>query len=231
MVRQISLIARVLTVIGLWMAVASAQAAVIIEQPLVDPDADGVLSAVDGQPAGSESADSFVVTESLILSSIQWWGVYFPEQPLPTDSFTVRIFTDAAGAPDTVPIAEATGVAPTRSDTGLFDIYAGTIFEYETTALSGILLNPGTYYLSVVNVFDPYSADWYWAQGSGGDGSNWGRDPSVSLDWYSSAGSGLGDFDLAYRLVGEVESGEVPVPATFLLALPGLLLLYRMRRA
>lgn len=225
---------RLLLVIGFSLAAMQAQAAVMVTlgQPLVGAGADGLDSTVEDQivaVVGVERADSFVVTQSMTLTSVEWWGVYDPVVPLVSDNFFLRIFSDAGGLPGGSPVLEYTGLAPLRVDSGLDDILAGDIYHYESAAPAGELLGPGTYWLSVVYLIDPQEpAFWYWSEGTFNDGASAARE--TGLPWENGANFG-NDFDLAFLVNGEVEAGgRIPVPGTLLLMSLAALLGYQRKR-
>lgn len=193
------------------------QAAVVFEQTVASPEPDGVESTVDDQtsPAGIESADDFVLSERIAVTTIGWWGVYDPDVPVAGDDFALRIFADDGGLPNATPLAEFTSVAASRTATMTVDVTGGEIYEYSTGVATGLELDAGTYYLSVVNgvnlTSDPVT--WFWTEGAGGDDTNWQRDTTTSPTpiWTASPVA----LDLAFRIEGEpVDSIGVPVPPT-----------------
>jgi len=209
---------------------STSSAAVIIEQPVASSP-DGVESTLDDQapPSGIESADNFVLSQTTELVSITWWGVYDPDVPTAGDDFTLRIFGDDGGAPGAAHIAEYTGITALSASTGEFDIFGAEIYEYSTSAADGLVLDPGTYYLSLVNVVNLTSDPviWFWTEGSGGDSANWERDPTIGPDW----DPGVPAIDLAYRIEVEPVVGAAPVPPTVLLVFPLLMLIQKRFRS
>ena len=106
-------------------------------------------------------ADDFQLTTPALLQRITWWGGYSGFMPTPSDDFTVRVFSDAGGAPGALLQAFTPGnvqrvftgefVSPPRSDE----------FEYTFDLPADVPLEANkTYWLSVINV--PSADIWQW---------------------------------------------------------------------
>ena len=214
-------------------ATFAAQAAVIFEQNVGgSPAPDGVESTADDQrpPAALESADGFMVNPRVALTTISWWGVYDAGVPAAGDDFSLRIFADNGGSPGSLPLAEYIGIPTSRTSTGMSDVLGAEIFEYSTGVAAGLTLDPGDYYLSVVNAVNRVSdsLNWFWTQGVGVDGENWRRDTTTSLAW--GPADPPSDFDLAFRIEGDSVPGvAVPVLPTLLLMVPFVAFVARRR--
>lgn len=209
---------------------ATLHAALIVDQSLVLPAPDRVVSTLDDQvpPNGVESADNFTLLDAVELTSVAWWGAYEPAAPLVGDDFALRIFGGTGAVPGTAPIAEFLSIDVTRVATGELDGLGAPVFRYSTGAVAGLVLDPGTYYLSLVNsvLQQQNPLTWFWSQGQGGDEINWVREPSAGPAW----GVSVAEIDLAFQIEGDV-AAVVPVPGTALLLLPALLLLRSARRS
>jgi hypothetical protein len=219
---------------ALMVLMVSPASALVVTQPLVDPDADGGESTNDISQTfpGFEAAESFTVPQTAEVVRIDWWGVYdnffgIGLPPVDGDDFTLRIFADDGGVPDSVPFAEYTGLTDPGLPTGILDVGLAEIYRYSTTAPAGLVLTGGqTYYLSVVNNIDLLQQDnstWLWSEGTGGDTQQYEREAGSGASW----GVSPFDFDLAYEI--ELEA-QVPVPPTWLLMfVPAMALALRRR--
>ncbi len=100
---------------------------------------------------GTETAETFIVTTPIDVQNITWWGSYDPD--VTADDFIVRVFLDNFGLPDNVGVLyEAVSASVVRTATGA-DSFGADVYEYShDIALGTLVLNPGTYWLSVVNV-------------------------------------------------------------------------------
>jgi hypothetical protein len=118
-------------------------------------------------------ADDFAFEPgSYELKTIEWFGVYAPQTPDPpgTDAFTVRIYSDAPGAPD-VSLFEYTGEV-TRTDTGQGVIIGDLtlpIYLYVVDIAALALEGDTSYWLSIYNGVGS-EALWFWATSNGGAG-------------------------------------------------------------
>ena len=216
------------SILGLASIATPLHAAVLFEQG-VAAEANGVESTLDDQtpPAGVESADDFVLSERVVVSSIGWWGVYDPDVPV-ADDFTLSIFSDNGGSPSNAPLATYNPVSVVRNNTGTSDGFGAEIFEYSMEVAVGLELDAGTYYLSVVNAVNLSTSDpiiWFWTEGIGSNSTNWFRDTSSpNPDWMTAPE----ELDLAFRIEGDpVDGTAVPVLPTLLLMLPFLMIFGR----
>ena len=189
----------------------------------------------NGAPAGnatfSDSSDYFELADDFVLqpgastiTDVHWWGLYADGNTPPVaDDFTIRIFADAGGAPNTAFLYEIPVSDANRSATGA-DLAGFDIYQYSAD-FSAIALNAGTtYWISIfndsTNDLDDY---WYWMD-SNGSGNNMARE-SDGGSW-SEQGT-----ESAFTLTNDNLS-PVPEPATVTLLGLGLFAIaMRTRRA
>ncbi len=110
-------------------------------------------------------ADNFVSTGGGLLNyDLTFFGGYFPNDPLPTDAFTINLYNDAGGLPGGPATLITSGTADTRTATG--NILFG-VQEYEYTLdLGNLNLAAGTYWLEISNSPGILPNDvWFWETG------------------------------------------------------------------
>jgi hypothetical protein len=153
----------------------------------------------------AHAADSFTLSTAALIERVRWWGVYEelgkPEQcdVIPTDNFTLTIYTDSGGLPGGPLSVNALGASAVRILTGetvphgpsLFDEYVYTVDLPEP-----ILADAGvTYWMEIVSN-DPDACVWGWETappGTDGDGTAlWDPDGSGYVVYA---------FDLAFCLL------------------------------
>lgn len=170
-------------------------------------------------------ADVFSVTqESAAVRTINFWGVYFNDQPFETDEFTVRIYS--ASEDKAIPLEQvffSRFSAIIREETG--EIVADLVKEYAYVGRLGNAFFPVAgeeYWLSITNndtgTGESFLNSWLWTTSSSGDG----RD-SVSFD---------GGFEWAEDDQGDLafELSSIPAPGSAaLLGVAGLAGLRRRR--
>ncbi len=180
-------------------AVASAD--LVYEQDLSEIDNYGFMSNIDGDL----SADNFSIAETVSIQSIEWFGMYDSAGSGVSDTFDIKIY-DMSGSEQFGAIG-LTSAGKTAS--GVYDAYGAVIYKYEAD-VAGWELTAGEYLISISNGNSDYS-DWYWADGTGGDGISYYLDSGI---WTAED---LGA-DMAFAL------NSVPVPGSFSLLGLGLLL-------
>ena len=201
---------------------SSAVSAVVLEQA-PSGGGDGSLSV---GLMGAQVADDFSFATNVALTDISWWGSYV-SGPQATESFTIRIFGDnGSSAPNVAPLFETSFSGNGDSSESLADLYGGTVYRYDITLASALMLTGGVdYYLSVFN--DDDRDEWYWLESASGDNLGWSR-ASDADEW------GLDNNDpqngvivnMSYKLTAD----PVAVPAPAPLLLMGLPLLWFGRR-
>ena len=85
----------------------------------------------------------------------------------------MRLFEDDGfGNPETNPFLETTFSGNGDSSGGLFDLFGGTVYQYDL-GVNQILQGGVNYYLSVFN--NDGAQDWYWLESATGNNTGWSR--------------------------------------------------------
>lgn len=200
------------------LAVPQTRADLIVQQPL-DPASSGRFSNLG--PSNQQIADDFQLPVATTLESISWSGRYDAALSLTNPvAFSLRFFADAGGSPSVSPL-QIYDVTVDAQTTGLT---FGTVpwFSY-STSLPALTLNPGTYWVSVVES-DPRtptsgSSQWLW-----GNSSSSGLTAFRSSDGTAWTPSTAGR-NIAFQLSGSV----VPEPSSLLLTGVGAVVLLSCR--
>ena len=126
-------------------------------------------------------ADDFVLQPgSNIITDIHWTGIYSSGNPPPeTDDFTIEIFADDGGAPDSSGPLSVIDVGDSdRTDTGI-DFGSFSLFSY-SVFIAPLELTPNTsFWLSIINDTTPEPANWAWGGNSKVGGNGLGRTSST----------------------------------------------------
>ncbi|MHB1186317.1 PEP-CTERM sorting domain-containing protein [Thiobacillus sp.] len=216
----------------LALVTSTASAAVLYQQPPLD----GGLGYYANPNFPQQMADDFTLGGAVSLEGITWWGGYDGNlDDAGDDDFLVRLYSDVSG---TGTVLEEFGtVTFSRTVTSLhspslLDVAGNDVYQYDFALTAPLGLSSGTYYLFVQNLSS--SSDWFWLQGSSGNGDLWYRsedpedpeDPVDPKNWNAGQGEG----DLALRLEG-TQVVQVPEPSSLaLLGIAGLSMLLAGRR-
>lgn len=158
---------------------AQAWADVIVLQPF-DATRGGAFSNLD--PQHQQIAGNFSLSQATAVGSFSWFGRYNAILSLTNPvAFSVRFFADAGGVPSVLPLA-VFDVMVDALDTGLT---FGGIPWFSYSIPLALTLNPGTYWVSVVESDPRNLIEWRWgASGTDGvrafrtsDGSTWNVGP------------------------------------------------------
>ena len=185
------------------------QAAVVFEQSPLD-GGDGPASFFEEQ-----TAEDFSLTADTEITSIQWWGS-FVDDTLSDNVFDIRFFNDNGGLPSDSAF-QTFNVTASRSSTSLFDSFQAPVFLFETS-LNGLNLLANTpYYVSIVHPADQQDDEFYWLQ-SDTTGTNFHRNTASSSNWSSSSSNDPSTHgNLAFRLLGNQQTNNVPEPGSLVL--------------
>lgn len=188
--------------------------------PVINQSPNG-LNGLFADPAFPQIiADNFISTGGGLLNyELTFYGGYFPSDPLPTDAFTINLYSDAGGLPGGPANLIASGTADTRTATG--NILFG-VQEYEYALdLGNLNLAAGIHWIEISNSPGIQPNDvWFWETGDL-DPINGIDDGAFSVDGgltWASLGAGT---NLAFR----IETSAIPEPSSFALfglALAGL---------
>lgn len=187
---------------------------VIFENPLAELD--DVTGYLSDSFVSVQLGDTFSLQTTSTINSVEWWGGFAEDFPLYPDDFTISIFELDGGIPKKTPLF-LHNVGQVDVENSRFLERGGGIPEYRYfSPIAAITLDPGDYFLSIVNYIDyPY---WYWHTSSA-SGTAWSRD-SRSEEWISIPTK------LAFTLSGTA----IPEPGVIALFCTGLIVLLLRRR-
>lgn len=190
---------------------ATLNASVIYSQPW---GGTGDGSASQNDPAqGTNLAttfDRFLLPIGSTLASIDWFGVYQGQGTV--TNFDISIWTDSNGQP-----LDVWNTFTTNGAAGEILYEATGAYRYSTALPAALYLETNkNYWLSIVANLDS-PPQWYWASGTGGDGSS----EMVFLGEHSQQ-----LYDMAFTL----NDAGVPEPVSFVLVGAGLLAVTLARR-
>ncbi len=216
-------------VISLVILVFCAQgfADVLHNQPY-DGLGSGFASQNETGPGGvgnfATSYDNFSLPGGGTVTGVQWAGVTYNTH---YDGFTITFYTNNGGQPGTSVYSQF--IAGKAGQTYLGTDNGAPVYSY-AVEFTGFAAAAGTeYWISIVA--DAPLPQWFWATGTGGDGT-------LVQDFFATGrtvyplpnGScnGVTNCDLAFELIGD--QGNVPEPASMVLLGTGLLAVARKIR-
>jgi hypothetical protein len=110
-------------------------------------------------------ADNFMLPGETEITSIEFWGGYFPDNlPLSPDVITVIFREDAAGSPGAAIETYGPQDADMRDDTGV-DLFGVDEYHYVFNTPSRIVLPAGTYWIELYNDTSANTDSWFWEVG------------------------------------------------------------------
>ena len=155
----------------------------------------GSAAIISDLDSPQELADDFILNSGANrITDIHFWGVYlFSNTPAIPDDFTIRIFADVGGLPNTTPLYQLNVGNISRTDTG--DDFSGfDVFEFWVD-IPAITVTLGvTHWLSIVNDTPSLGGpdNWAWRT-TAGTGNHAFRN-NVFSDWTA------GNFGQAFNL-------------------------------
>lgn len=153
-------IASIGTACALALACVPAGAAVLYQQVALETGERGAYS-----DACQQIADEFVPLASGTLTQVTWQGSYYgTDNPNATESFTLRLFTDAGGMPANAHFFEISALA---SKVAAGTLISKTLYDYAMTIPGGPTLNSGTTYWIAINTNEPCN-NYAWAGSTDG---------------------------------------------------------------
>jgi hypothetical protein len=194
---------------------SAAFAGIIFDQQVDLADSNGLFSDAD---LPQEAADDFQLQPGAqTITDVHWWGGYGNSgTPTEPDAFTIRIFSDISGGPDTSPLMQIAVGNVGRVDTGIDSIIGFDVYAYSVQIAPLTLTANTTYWLSILNDTTADVDDhWGWnglINSSGELAYLRGGNPISA--WQSV------DDRMAFQLTNDAEA--IPEPASIALFAAGL---------
>lgn len=188
----------------------AALAAPVVYSQAWDGSSNALASQNDITPGGfgnfATTYDDFTLGASTRISQVSWTGGFFnPATMVPITSFTIKVYSDVAGAPGAA-LYTATLAA---TETSLGTVAGFPMASYTADLVTDFLATAGTHYwLSIVADMN-FPPQWGTSTGTGGNGVAY-------QDFLGNRGT-IGD--LAFSLAGNT----VPEPASLSLVAIALL--------
>jgi hypothetical protein len=143
----------ILVIMSLWGPWSFAKAQILYNSggPI---NTGGSDQADAGDPSYTAMANSFVLSSSSEIASIQFDGIY-NNGAVPSDSFSITFYDSSSGNIVTPALDTLTFSNLTRTNTGSF-VEGQTLFQYQGTLSSPLTLSAGSYYLGLSDSTTPY---------------------------------------------------------------------------
>jgi hypothetical protein len=159
--------------------------------------------------------DNFTLTDSALVTHVDWDGQYFPTASVIT-AFTLTFYADNAGQPGAALLSNT--IAGNANETSIGPGAFGPAFSYAADLAVDFAAIGGTqYWLSIVPDLG-FPPQWGW---------NKTNPPGGGISFQDFFGERFQRDDVAFQLQGN----EVPEPATMLLVAAGCAAALRRRRA
>jgi hypothetical protein len=215
---------KISSVVFIGVCTAMCNADVLYDLSPYDPDLAFASDSVPGQFNNQRIAETFQLADASEIQSLRWWGrsegAFFNDLRN-MESFTMAIFSDAAGLPGTQiasETAQTTAIAPVKVGTTGSGI---PIWEFNYTLSTPVTVAQGDYWFSVgSDNVDPDGDGFYWEAAIPKVSDNFAAQVPVGSDWEISGFS-----DLSFQVNGVV----VPEPSSFL-AVGAISLLWFLRK-
>ena len=163
---------------------------------------DGIRSDLDFPQI---AFDNFMVSSSIAIDELTFWGSYFPMNQIPPSggTFTINLYNDVAGQPDPAgPFVVRGPINLTGAPTGA-TIFGVDELVYNYSFNPSVTFTMGnTYWISIVNNTVGNTDDWFWEAGNL-DTSSGIADHLYSQTDPPSTYINL-EFDLAFRLTNSI---------------------------
>jgi hypothetical protein len=219
---------QILTAICLLLLVTNAKAGIIASNPL---DFDVPWFGWFSDTTRTEVANEFSIINAAIGTSLTWWGGELSSRPDHEFIFDIRFYRDAGDLPEEAPFFAFTTALLTGNFVGT-DIYGppensftalSPTYRYQTDIPGAEFEGPGSYWLSISAHAD---SQFIWSHAS----------PASDVGVYRNIRDGesfWSSFDFGERnnnaFILEGIGGTLPLPATWALLLPAVLLMLKRR--
>lgn len=161
---------------GLWLISSPALAQVtVLNQLPASPSGNFWISELNCGGHAAATADNFTLAERFAIHGIVFDGAFYLGTPTSPTAFTVYFHADSGGLPGAVLARHDLVVAPVARP-------GGVVQRYESALPSPLVLNPGTYWMEVIET---------------------GNDPDNCFGWQRGVLDGVGGIPGAAQASGE----------------------------